>query len=261
MRKREKQSAALPEWATRISDLRESLKISQGELARRMECSAMTVSRWERGLLAPSAEYYILLGNLAEPPESWFFWESAGLRADKITRAMPGRRSWAEPGHSAAQLEHASAGAAPALGRSVRKGNMVALPVLRATAGTHGEHGAKRMSLETIPATHMIGTPVDWCPNPQYTSLLRVRGHSMEPLIRDNDILAVDSFQTERDELDGKIVVATHEERGLCISRLRRYENFDVLEAENHQYSGIVLNKASGWRIVGKVLWWISAAP
>lgn len=259
MRKREKQSA-LPEWATRISELRESLKISQGELARRMECSAMTVSRWERGLLAPSAEYYVQLGNLAEPPESWFFWERAGLRADKITRAMPGR-SWGTPGHSTSELEHAAAGAAPAQGRSARKGNMLPLPVLKATAGTLGEQGARRMSLGTIPATNVIGTPPDWCPNPQYTSLLRVRGHSMEPLIRDNDLVAVDSFQTERGELDGKIVVATHDEKGLCVSRLRRYDNFDILEAENRKYSGILLKKGSGWRIVGKVLWWISAAP
>lgn len=259
MRKREMQSA-LPEWATRISELRQSLNISQGELARRMECSAMTVSRWERGLLAPSAEFYIQLGNLAEARESWFFWECAGLRADKITRAMPGTRPWGKPGHSASKLEPARAGAAQVLGRSA-KSNRVRLPLLKAIAGTHGEQGARRVSLRMIPATNMIGTPSDWCPNPQYTSLLRVRGQSMEPLIRDNDIVAVDSFQTERDELDGKIVVATSEEKGLCISRLRRYENFDVLEAENHKYSGIVLNKASGWRIVGRVLWWISAAP
>lgn len=83
----------------------------------------------------------------------------------------------------------------------------------------------------------------------------------MEPLIRDNDLVAVDSFQTERGELDGKIVVATHDEKGLCVSRLRRYDNFDILEAENRKYSGILLKKGSGWRIVGKVLWWISAAP
>lgn len=260
MRKREKQNVLL-EWATRISELREALNISQGELARRIECSAMTVSRWERGLLAPSAEFYIQLGNLAEPPEAWFFWERAGLRADKITQAMPGPRSWGKPGHSASKLEPASAGAAQALGRSAKKANTVVLPFLKATAGAHGEQGARRVSLRMIPATNMIRTPADWCPNPQYTSLLRVRGQSMEPLIRDNDIVAVDSFQTERDDLDGKIVVATHEEKGLCVSRLRRYENFDVLEAENHKYSGIVLNKGNGWRLVGKVLWWISAAP
>jgi phage repressor protein C with HTH and peptisase S24 domain/DNA-binding XRE family transcriptional regulator len=260
MRKREKK-IALPEWAIRISGMRERLRISQGELARIMECSAMTVSRWERGLLAPSAEYYVRLGNLADPSECWFFWERAGIRVDKITRAMADPGSGGLPASTVAQLERASAGAAGAQAKASGRSDMVAVPMLKGVAGTHGVSGEKWMTLSRIPATRVIGTPLDWCPNPKYTSMLRVKGHSMEPLIRNNDILAVDSFQTERADLVGKIVVAANEEKGLCVSRLRRYEIFDVLESENHQYEGIVLNKTSGWHIVAKVLWWISAAP
>ena len=106
-----------------------------------------------------------------------------------------------------------------------------------------------------------MGAPVEWCPNPGYTSLLRVRGHSMEPLIHDGDIAAVDSSQTDRAQLDGKVVIVTSEEKGLCVSRLRRYPKFDVLESENREYQAVVLGKSSGWRIVARVLWWISAAP
>jgi phage repressor protein C with HTH and peptisase S24 domain len=112
-----------------------------------------------------------------------------------------------------------------------------------------------------IPATKKMGVPSDWCPNPRYTSMLRVKGRSMEPLIRNGDILAVDSFQADRARLLGKIVVVSNEKDGLCVSRLRRYQNFDVLESENREYEPAVLNKASGWRILGRVLWWISAAP
>jgi phage repressor protein C with HTH and peptisase S24 domain len=83
----------------------------------------------------------------------------------------------------------------------------------------------------------------------------------MEPLIRDGDIAAVDSSQTNRAELDGKLVIVTNEEKGLCVSRLRRYPKFDVLESENREYQSVVLGKSSGWRIVARVLWWISAAP
>ena len=100
-----------------------------------------------------------------------------------------------------------------------------------------------------------------WCPNPGYTSLLRVKGHSMEPLIRNGDILAIDSFQTEHPQLYGKVVVASHEKKGLCVSRLHHYDGLEVLEGENRQYDPVVLNKASGWRVVGRVLWWIAAAP
>ena len=82
----------------------------------------------------------------------------------------------------------------------------------------------------------------------------------MEPLIRQGDILAVDSFQTEREQLYGKLVVACCDQQGLCVSRLRRYDTLDLLEAENREYDSVVLSKSSGWRIVGKVLWWISKA-
>jgi len=131
----------------------------------------------------------------------------------------------------------------------------------KATIGTHGVQGDRRSSLRTIPSSEVIGAPANWCPNPSYTSLLRVRGHSMEPLIRNGDILAIDSFQTERSDLYGKIVVAASEKKGLCVSRLRHYEDIDVLEGENREYDPVILSKASGWRIVGRVLWWISAAP
>jgi phage repressor protein C with HTH and peptisase S24 domain len=138
---------------------------------------------------------------------------------------------------------------------------VVGLPLLKAVIGTHGVPGDKRSSLRTIPSSDIIGVPASWCPNPAYTSLLRVKGTSMEPLIRNGDIVAVDSYQTERNELHGKLVIAANEDVGLSVSRLRRYDGFEVLEAENRQYDPVILNKARDYRIVGKVLWWISSTP
>ena len=253
-----KKSPLVPEWASSIIALRHNLKLSQGELARRLECSAMTVSRWERGLQAPTAHYYILLGNLAGKHDTWFFWERAGLQVADVLRVLPANE--ANRALTAPALDDARAGTGDRVSE-VSSERMVALPVLRAVAGTHGHRGDKRLSLDRISTSKLIGAPADWCPNPRYTSLLRVRGHSMEPLIRHNDILAVDSFQADKTELDGKIVVVAHEQNGLCVSRLRRYAGVDVLESENREYQAIVLGKNSGWRIIGKVLWWISAAP
>ena len=253
MKKKSKQK--LQEWAAQITCLRERLKINQAELARRMECSAMTVSRWERGLLQPSAAHFIQLGNLGNTTEAWFFWEKAGIGAAKMANALRGSsRLLVNP-----PLEGAHAGAAGAAGEKAPE--LVGLRLLKAVIGSHGVAGDRRGNLSLIPASQIMGAPVTWCPNPHYTSLLRVRGHSMEPLIRNNDIVAVDSFQTERNELEDKIVVASNEEMGLCVSRLRRYENVDVLEGENREFEPVILSKTSGWRILGKVLWWISAAP
>jgi phage repressor protein C with HTH and peptisase S24 domain len=251
-------SAVLQEWAAQITALRERLKINQAELARRMECSAMTVSRWERGLLRPSAQHFIQLGNLGNKSEAWVFWERAGIQASKMASALTrSRRSGAQ--FQIPHLEPASAGA-HALHRGKNSAN-VGLPLLKAVVGSHGVPGDPRSSLSTIAATAIVGAPRFWCPNPGYTSMIRVKGHSMEPLIRHGDILAVDSFQTERSGLYGKVVVVASEKHGLCVSHLRRYQDLDVLEAENRRYEPVVLSKATGWRILGRVLWWISAAP
>lgn len=249
---------ALQEWASQITTLRERLRINQAELARRMECSAMTISRWERGLLQPSAEHFVQLGNLGSKNEAWFFWEMAGIQASKMIEALG---TSARDGRSL-ELPHIGRNSVGSEAvHSEKISQVVGLPLLRAVIGTHGVQSDRRSSLRTIPATHILGAPASWCPNASHTSLLRVKGHSMEPLIRHGDILAIDSFQTDRNELYGKIVIAVNEHKGICVSHLRRYDSLDVLEGENRQHDPVILNKASGWRIMGKVLWWISAAP
>ena len=252
--KRTSKRRRLQEWASQITTLRERLKINQAELARRMECSAMTISRWERGLLQPSAEHFIQLGNLGSKNEAWFFWEMAGIQASKMIDAL-GTSSGNGRRLQVAHIQRAKAVLPD------KTSQVVGLPLLKGVIGTHGVQSDRRSSLRTIPATQILGAPAAWCPNPSYTSLLRVKGHSMEPLIRDGDILAIDSFQTDRNELYGRIVVAVNEEKGICVSHLRRYDSLDVLEGENRQHDPVILNKASGWRIMGRVLWWISDAP
>jgi SOS-response transcriptional repressor LexA len=248
--------STLPEWASQIIALRRQLKMSQGQLAKRMECSAMTVSRWERGMQKPTADYYIQLGRLVGKDKCWFFWEFAGLRMADFARS----RRTTQPLVSLASLEKLGVGSGARMSPGAHQ-KLVALPILPAVAGTHGQRGDKKLSLDMIPPSEFMGAPSDWCPNPRYTRLLRVRGHSMESLISDGDILAVDGLQTDKSELDGKIVLVSHEDHGLCVSRFRRYDTVEVLEAENHEYENVVLGKDPGWRIVGKVLWWISGAP
>ena len=240
------------DWAQQTRELRARLGISQSELARLLDCSAMTVSRWEKGRVAPSAHYYIELGKLAGKPDCWFYWEKAGLQSSDVVRVLPERERKQLPAEVDAELDHAHAGPKP---------KMVHIPVLQATAGTHGGEGDKRSNLSRIPARTVMGAPQDWCPHPGYTSLIRINGQSMEPLIHSGDIAAVDSSDTDRAKLDGKIVIVSHEEKGLCVSRFRRYSKFDMLESENREHRAVVMGNRAGWRIVAKVLWWISAAP
>jgi phage repressor protein C with HTH and peptisase S24 domain len=259
MPRRRRKDQGPTEWAEQIRNLRQKLGISQGELARKLDCSAMTVSRWENGQLAPTARYYVELGKLAGKQDCWFYWGRAGLQSSDVMPVLT-ERERKQISTYPDQMELAAAGSG-ARQEIPRKSKVVPIPVLQATVGTHGGQGDRHGNLSYIPAREVMGAPVEWCPNPGYTSLLRVRGHSMEPLIHDGDIAAVDSSQTDRAQLDGKIVIVTNEEKGLCVSRLRRYPKFDVLESENRDYQAVVLGKSSGWRIVARVLWWISAAP
>jgi SOS-response transcriptional repressor LexA len=254
--KKKNRPNSLPEWATQITALREHLTINQAELARRMECSAMTISRWERGLLQPSAEHFIQLGNLGDKSEAWFFWEKAGIQPAKMAHALGGisRKKRADsPG-----LELVRSGAAT--GTDQKLPQVIGVPLLKGVVGAHGAAGDHR-SLRTMPVAEMVGVPASWCPNPAYTNLLRVKGHSMEPLIRQGDLIAVDSYQIERAKLYGKIVIASSHGHGLSVSRLRCYDTLEMLEAESRGCESVVLSKSSGWRIVGKVLWWIAGAP
>jgi SOS-response transcriptional repressor LexA len=255
MRKKSKANS-LPEWATQITALREHLTINQAELARRMECSAMTISRWERGLLQPSAEHFIQLGNLGDKSEAWFFWEKAGIQPAKMAHALSGNSRKKRVDAPALELLRSGAVA----NSDEKLPQVIGIPLLKGVAGAHGADGDHR-SLRTMPVTEMVGVPASWCPNPAYTNLLRVKGHSMEPLIRHGDVIAVDSYQTERAKLYGKIVIASSHGHGLTVARLRRYDTLEMLEAENREYESVVLSKSGGWRSVGKALWWIAGAP
>src|ERR1700721_4006546 len=81
------------EWARRILAPLPRLKMSQSELGRQMNASAMAVSRWERGVQEPPANIYVQLGNLTGDPECWYFWGRAGLSSDDLMRGLPAAKS------------------------------------------------------------------------------------------------------------------------------------------------------------------------
>jgi len=81
------------------------------------------------------------------------------------------------------------------------------------------------------------------------------------PLIHDGNVIVVDATQMDRTQLDGKIVIAWNKDRGLTVSRFRRYDHTEVLQPDNQEYESITLNNKNHWKILAKVLWWIGQAP
>ena len=248
-----------PQWSVKILELREHLGLNQTDFGHKLESSAMAVSRWERGAQEPPSHSYIEIGNVAGDPLCWYFWERAGLRSDDLMRVMPGMQQRLRQAHTH-DFEIVAAGSGKK--RLTAKVQLVAVPLLKTVAACHGEKGDDLTYLQDAPVDSMIAAPKDWCPSPSSTSCLRVRGNSMSPTIRDGYIVAVDSSQTDRSKLDGKIVIAWKKEKGLTVSRFKRYDHTETLQSENPQYESITLGKKNDkWKIVAKVLWWIGKAP
>ena len=225
-----------------------------------MQYSAMAVSRWERGIQEPLADCYIRLGELSGNPDCWYFWERAGLKSSEVIRALPQERS-PFPKSSFPDFDIVVAGSGKK-SRSAKKSKLVAIPLLNIRAERAWRKGRQDiLDLNKATAVDMIAAPAAWCPHPSATSCLRVKGMSMSPLIHDGDILAVDYSELNHAELDGKIVVAWHKKKGLCVSRFKRYRGVEVLEAENRDYEDVTIGSGRNWRIVGKILWWTRLAP
>jgi phage repressor protein C with HTH and peptisase S24 domain len=236
----------IPEWARRIVQLREQLKLDRTQLARELQYSPMTISRWERGLQEPPTDSYIKLGKLADGSDPWFFWERAGLKKEDFS-ASPAAKSKFE------KIEVVTAGTG-AKKYPLNKTKLAAIPLLKVHAGTHGERGDNLRDLNQAPQEDMFAVPLSWCPHPESTRCLRVKGKSMAPFLNDNDIVVVDSSQTKHTDLSGKIVVSWHKEKGLSVSRFRKIDHVELLESDNREYQSITLSNRE-WRIVGKVLW------
>jgi SOS-response transcriptional repressor LexA len=240
------------QWAGRINTLRRRLGMSQSELGRQLNSSAMAVSRWERGVQEPPANINIQLGNLTGDPECWYFWDRAGLHSEDLMRVVPAARSRLRK-NRLPDLEIVEAGVSSL---AKKKNKLVAIPLLPVTVATHGGRGDPAAALHEARPESMLAAPSSWCPNPAHTSCLRVHGRSMMPLIHSGYILVIDSSQTNRLKLGGQIVIAAHKEEGLIVSRLQRFDETEVLVPENREYDSTPIS-TTGWRIMAKVLWWI----
>ena len=256
------QEANLPEWSHAVLNLRRRLGLSQSEFGSRLHYSAMAVSRWETGKQEPTSRCLIMLGNMAGQPDCWLFWSRAGLKSSDLQEMLPGPRAMARMTKSQDfEIVHAGGGVKRKRPKGAPKVQLVAIPLLELEAGTIGQAGGQFSGFDSAIADEVIAAPAFWCPNPQQTNCLRVRGTSMSPLINDGDIVAVDASQIDPGELHQKIVVACHRDHGLSLARFISADGVHLLESENRDYSPVTVEKDRKWQIVGKVLWWIRKGP
>lgn len=103
-----------------------------------------------------------------------------------------------------------------------------------------------------------VAIPVRFAPKGPGSYIgVRVRGDSMEPIIKDGFIVVVDIKNDDPARLHGQIVAARHEE-GSTIKRLARESKADklILHSENPAYNDIILTKWKRNPIIGEVVFW-----
>lgn len=230
---------ARPEWAVQIERLRERLHLNQAGLARLLNVSPMAVSRWERAVNEPEAAFYIHMGTLAGDPDCWYFWQRAGLPASDLKRALRKSKTVKSPHGAVEELE------------------THAIPVLSVSAGTTAA-GDNDPNLEQSPAIAKVMAPADWNENRENVRCLRIAGEGMAPLITDGSIVAIDLSQFDAAKLNNMVVLAWHKDHGLLVRRLKRFASAEVLVADADRSGSNSLTFDRDWRILGRVVWWLS---
>jgi transcriptional regulator with XRE-family HTH domain len=246
------------EWAARIRRLLDDLKLSQAGLAERIGVSPATVSRWVQGRQEPTAEFYVTLGNLAQPPHGVYFWERAGVDSaalsDTSLRTVPVSMPVKLRDFklvSTRKLSHKLAG----------NGNAVAIPLLNITAYGDRIPPRENVTVSEVDIEEILLAPLAWCPHPEKMIAIHFDGESMLPTITPGSILFVDSAIRERDRLHQRIAVIAHRDLGFKVARFQRISGADLLISANYKFLPVNVTNASKWKIFGEVMWWISRDP
>jgi len=90
--------------------------------------------------------------------------------------------------------------------------------------------------------------------DPRRMVLMDVSGNSMEPELKDRDMVLVDRSWTE---VVGGVIYAVGVDDVIMVKRIERQPNVLVLHSDNPRYMPICLegDAAAGVRIIGRVIW------
>jgi phage repressor protein C with HTH and peptisase S24 domain len=225
-----------PHYPALVERLRRELGITQSSLAQRLKVSAMSVSRWERGVQEPSSQMFVKLGTLATGEMRWQFWEMAGLQRTYVEGAARRQIIVEDPADLHSKALHTS---------------IVPLPLLDARLGAslYGDFLAGSDVVEVLTA------PSEWCPHPRNTIAAFVDGDSMEPRIRNGSVVCFDTAEKSPAALATHIVIAQHPQLGTKISWLDDLsEGKYQFRSENPKYEP--MDYEDEWQLIGRLLWW-----
>jgi len=235
----------------RLRRLRTERRLSQNDLANALGVTVSAVSHWETGRKQPDAASCIALGKLAGYPDCWFWWERAGLTEDELLAAAPEVEARILDLRMAGRYPEVSIVSGPRIrgdGGSKPKSGFVMLPLLMQPAAA-----ARPRLIEEEDVEDFFLFPRSWVLHPEMTTLIRLVGDEMAPLLGAGSLVAVDAAIHDPRKLRGDVVVVLVGDR-VRVGWLGRLGENWVLTSENADYEDYRLSAED--RILGSVAFW-----
>lgn len=239
------------EWAEKITALRSRLGLRQAEFAQKFGVTQAAVSRWESGTKEPGKQIYAEMGNIAGEPDCWYFWKRAGLDKAALFEQVPHSQPAVQ---TSVQVEIAGRNPRQSVYAVKKIPDAVAIPLLRDSAAAGPPRAVDERDVE-----ERIVVPKRMCPHPDDSVCIRVVGDSMSPVLEEDYIVCVDTKQSDPAQLFGQMVIARDPHGSVTIKWLRKVDGEIMLLPQNTslRHPPILISKMSGWKIIGRVLWWI----
>ncbi|WP_228370664.1 XRE family transcriptional regulator [Candidatus Korobacter versatilis] len=240
-------------YADVVLRLRAYLKMNQSQFADALGVTQASVSRWEQkgaSTRGPSRGAWTSMYFLGfDTPLANELYERAGLDPEAVKRLARDFRDDLSGRETTYVREN---GDGPVEG--------VAIPLLTDKAAA----GQPRLINEKDIQKYLL-FPREMVPHPTSTRCMRVRGDSMAPIVDDGYIVAVDTSERDPRKLVESMVAVSDPESGCTIKWLRQAGRARFLLVPQHtspRHNPIVLDpKEEGWRIIGRVLFWIGQPP
>ena len=247
-------------WPLKIKELRDSLSISQEQLARRLNVTKKTIAEWEQARQSPTPERALQLAKLAPAASDlrrWFIrfaLERIGaddrLISDALFSARRARGRQAPlPGEGVRVIT--SADFSERFRALEGLDHFVPIPLLKDSAAAGSPREISDADLDGYALLHYSA-----CPNPSDFTCIRVRGGSMAPILHDGALVAIDHSQRDPLALNQKMVAARTDD-GVVVKWLERSPDGSLrLVSENKSYPAIDLPRTHSNPILGLVAWW-----
>jgi|GEM_PF-3661142 transcriptional regulator with XRE-family HTH domain len=232
--------SGLTQWAADISLFMKALRLSQQALAAKLNVSQAAVNQWVNGKKEPSAENYYRMARLDQAlPESRALAERARILSRGAIAGWPEKRD-------------AASGASPS--------SAIEIPLMKETAlpiAVPGNHDVERS----------LYFPRSFADNAHGALVcFKAQDDAMSPLIDRGYLLGVDLSQTEVKMFKNEMA-ALYGPHGEFTARwVRRSSGINYLISNNTTRESVPLvveangTNSDGWRIAGKILWWVGMA-